>query len=442
MSARRLLAAPLLIVCATACSRPEAPALPPPTTAAPPSSTTTAASDPPAKTAKDDTVPTAPVIKPAASGVLGSDDFTRALFGTVGKAEKNNFSIAGGNLRDALVAVALGAKGKTAEELAKVLSLPATPAEIEAEAKRERAVWQEAMGEAQLIVAARLWHESTQKLAPEYAAQAKEVLSAEPQGLDFLRKPDAARKSINEWAKDKTGGKITDLLGPGTIDATTRLVATSALYFKAPWQNSFTESLTAPAPFTRGKVVKQVPTMHRRMQVRSTAQPGHVAVDLPYSRSGISMLVVATTSPTGSTAELEAKFAAKGLTALEEGLELVDASVALPKFTFRAGGSMVPALKALGLKEPFGRSADFGGLFGEASKEPLGISEVVQRTFVAVDEKGTEAAAASAVVVSIRSAPMGQPREVKIDRPFLFFLHDSAGHVLFAGRVADPTSAP
>ena len=429
-----------LAVLGSACSHPDTPPLPPPTTAAPPSSTTTAASDPPAKAAKD-AVPNAPVAKPAAAGALGSDSFTRSLFGTVGKAEKSNFSIAGGNLRDALVAVALGAKGKTAEELGKVLSLPSAPADIEAEAKRERAVWHEAMGDAELVVAARLWHDATQKLAPEYAAQAKEVLGAEPQGVDFLGKPDAARKSINDWAKDKTAGKITELLAAGSIDARTRLVATSALYFKAPWQNAFVESQTQPAPFTRGKTVKQVPTMHRRMQVRSATQPGHVAVDLPYSKSGISMLVVATTSATGSTAELEEKFGSQGLAGLQEGLELVDANVALPKFGFRAGGSMIPALKSMGLKEPFGRSADFSGLFG-ASKEPLGISDVVQRTFIAVDEKGTEAAAASAVVVSIRSAPMGQPREVKIDRPFLFFLHDSAGHVLFAGRVADPTTAP
>lgn len=422
---------------ATACSHGESPALPPPTTAAAPGSSTTAASDPP-KSSKD-AVPTVPA-KPTPS-MAGNDDFTRSLFGQVGKSEKANFALAGDNLRDALEAVALGAKGKTAEELTKVLALPASPADYPAEAQHTRSVWREAIGQAELVTAARVWHEASKPLAPDYLAQAKDVLDAEPQGLDFLGKPEAARKTINEWAKEKTSGKIPELLASGSLDNRTRLVATTALFFKATWQNPFTVAQTAPAPFHRGKISKPVPTMHRRMQVRAVTLGDHVAVDLPYQRSGISMLVVATKSPTGSTAELEEKFATQGLSALQEGLDMADSNVSLPKFTFRAGGSMVSHLKALGLKEAFGKSADFSGLFGPG-KEPLGISDVVQRTFVAVDEKGTEAAAASAVVVTTRSAAIGQPRDVTIDSPFLFFLHDSAGHVLFAGRVVDPVVAP
>lgn len=423
-----------------ACSHPETPALPPPTTASAPGSSTTAASDPPPPT-QIDTPPSVPTKPVASDGMLGSDAFTRSLFAQVGKTEKNNFALAGANLRDALVAVALGAQGKTADELNKVLALPASASEISDESRRERAIWREAVGQAELVAAARLWHEASKPLSGDYLARAKDALDAEPEGVDFLRKAEAARKSINTWASEKTAGKIPDLLAAGSVDARTRLVATTALYFKATWQNPFTVSQTEPAPFKRGAVEKQVPTMHRRMSVRAAVTPSHVAVDLPYQRSGISMLIVATQAKNGSTSELEEKFAAHGLADLQEGLELGDSNVWLPKFTFRAGGSMVPHLKALGLKEAFGQAADFSGLFGPG-KEPLAVSDVVQRTFIAVDEKGTEAAAASAVVVSTRGAPLGPPREVKIDRPFLFFLHDSAGHVLFAGRVTDPSVRP
>lgn len=439
MTARLVGLGALLAVCS--CSHTEHAPMPPPTTATPPSSDTTAASDAPSKPLADAGAAVITTKEPSASASgSGAEDFTRALFGQVRKSEKTNFALAGGNLRDALVAVALGAKGKTAKEFAKVLALPETPADMAAEAKRERAAWADAMGEAQLVTAARLWHDAAHKLTPEYTAQAKDVVGAEPEGLAFATTPDPARKTINEWVKDKTAGKIPELLAAGSIDARTRLVATSALYFKASWAVPFVAQSTKPEAFHVGKAEKTVLTMHRRGQMRASVQSAHVAVDLPYSKSGIAMLLVATTAPSGSTAALEDAYVKSGLSGLQEGLQLVDASLSMPKFTFRAGGTVVPALKSMGLKDPFGMTADFSGLFGPGA--PLSLTDVVQRTFVAVDERGTEAAAASAATVSVRSAMMGEPLAVKIDRPFLFFLHDAAGHVLFAGRVADPSVAP
>ncbi len=433
--------APLAALAGVACSHAEPARLPPPTSAAPTSSATTAASDPPSKLAADAGAPVVVQkrpVDPAAS--TGADEFTQALFGQVRKTEKANFALAGGNLRDALVAVALGAKGKTASEFAKVLALPATPAEIAAEAKRDRAAWTDAMGDSQLVTAARLWHDASQKLAPDYLARAQDVLAAEPEAVSFATGAAAARKTINDWAKDKTAGKIPELLANGSVDSRTRLVATSAMYFKAAWATPFLAAGTRPEPFHVGKTEKNVLTMHRRGPIRVSQQDDRTAIDLPYAKSGISMLVVATKAASGSTAALEELYVKNGLPALQEGLELMEAALSLPKFTFRAGGSMVPALQSMGLKDPFGMSADLSGLFGGST--PLFLSAVVQRTFVAVDEKGTEAAAASAATVSIRSAPMGEVPQVKIDRPFLFFLHDSGGHVLFAGRVADPAVAP
>ena len=431
----------LVSLAAVACSHAEPTRLPPPTSAAPPSSTTTAASDPPSKLPADAGAPVVAQKRPADPGAsAGADDFTRALFGQVRKTEKANFALAGSNLRDALVAVALGAKGKTSTEFAKVLALPAVPADITTEAKRDRAAWADAMGDSQLVTAARLWHDATQKLAPDYVTQAKDVLSADPEAVSFTTGADAARKTINDWAKDKTAGKIPELLAPGSVDSRTRLVATSAMYFKAAWAMPFLAAATKPEAFHVGKTEKTVLTMHRRGQVRANLQDDRTAVDMPYSKSGISMLVVATKAPSGSTAALEEAYVKNGLPALQEGLQLMDANFSMPKFTFRAGGTMVPALKALGLKDPFGMTADLSGLFGGGA--PLFLSDVVQRTFIAVDEKGTEAAAASAATVSVRSATLGEIPQVRIDRPFVFFLHDSAGHVLFAGRVADPSVAP
>lgn len=365
------------------------------------------------------------------------DPFARSLFREVAK-KPGNLALSAPNLGEVLGAVTLGARGKTAEELARALGTETNAQTLVAQAKADADAWRKAAGSAELITASRLWHEKKTALLPAYAGQAKEAYGAEPEGVDFAGKPEAGRKSINDWTKAQTKGLIPELLAKGSIDASTRLVATSALYLKAAWATPFSAKSTAPQPFAiDGKTQKPVPTMFHKGSMQLARSSDFVAVDLPYAKSALAMLVVV---PTGNDpSALEATYAEKGLPAFTESLERQQVALHLPKFSFATGGSLGNALKALGVTTAFGNDADFSGLF-ETPTGPLYLSDVVQRTFIKVDENGTEAAAASAAIVAVRSVIVQEPIEVKVDRPFLFFLHDDGGRVLFAGRVADPTA--
>jgi len=253
--------------------------------------------------------------------------------------------------------------------------------------------------------------------------------------VDFVRAPEEARVTINEWVSEQTEGRIKDLIPPGAIDALTRLVLTNAIYFNAAWSRPFEEERTEDAPFYRldGSQVT-VPMMRQVESFGYATGEGYQAVELPYDGHELSMVILVPKE--GEFETFEAALDVQRLEAILQDLRYTQVALSMPKFEIESSFSLVDALAAMGMPVAFSDEADFSGMTGSRD---LTISDVVHKAFVSVDEAGTEAAAATAVIMKLTSAPM-EPVEMRIDRPFLFAIRDlQTGALLFVGRVVDPS---
>jgi serpin B len=256
--------------------------------------------------------------------------------------------------------------------------------------------------------------------------------------VDYKTAAEDARKAINEWVAGETANKIEDLIPEGALDDLTRLVLVNAVYLDATWASQFDKAATADGSFTTlaGTEVT-TPMMSQNAGFSYAKSDGWQAVELPYTRDELAMFLIVPDA--GRFAEVEARLkdglvdqAAAALASTGE----VDLSV--PKFKFRTQASLSDALKALGMRKAFDlKVADFSGM---TKQEPLYISDVIHEAYIAVDEEGTEAAAATAVIMRAGAMPM-EPVRLTIDRPFIFALRDKdTGAILFLGRVTDPTA--
>ncbi len=251
--------------------------------------------------------------------------------------------------------------------------------------------------------------------------------------LDFVDAPDASRLEINRWVEDQTEGRIVDLLPPGVITALTRLVLTNAIYFKASWRTPFFEELTAPKPFhlLDGSEVT-VPTMSVDAEFNHYRANGFHAVELPYVGEQTSMVIIVPDA--GRFDEIESSLDAARLSAIFANLSETRLLLSMPKFRFEFTLPVKAALIELGMTDAFQHGvADLSGIDGTRD---LFIHDVLHKAFIGVDEKGTEAAAATAVLIGVVSVPP----ILDLDRPFIFVIRDvPTNGVLFAGRLLDPT---
>lgn len=265
-------------------------------------------------------------------------------------------------------------------------------------------------------------------LAKEYAAAMR--------GVDFAGATEQARTLINDWVEQQTNDRIVDLLAEGVLTTDTRMVLVNAIHLKAPWEQPFEKGLTVAAPFRLADGSTVQTDLMRSPEARASLATGTGwrAATLPYGGGSVAMTVVLPDE--GGLADVERAAVEQGF-----GIFTADARPAvldlhLPKWTFRTEAGLVEPLRALGMKAAFG-AADFTPMTDEDLD--LYVSDVRHQGFIAVDEEGTEAAAATAVVVSIESAVLTD--EFKVDRPFLFLIHDTEhGTPLFVGRVTDPTA--
>ena len=252
--------------------------------------------------------------------------------------------------------------------------------------------------------------------------------------VDYLGATEAARKSINGWVSDQTEQRIKELVAAGDVDEMTRLVLVNAIYLKAAWLTPFAEEATSTAPFTRpdGTTV-DVPMMHGGGELPYAQGAGWRAVELPYVGGTLAMLVIVPDDMAG----FEAGFDDQALGAIVAGLDTHEVILGLPKFGAESRVELGPVLAALGMPTAFTDAADFSGI---TTQEQLLISAVIHQANIDVDENGTEAAAATAVVMRATAAPDGMVT-LTVDGPFLFALRDTeSGAVLFLGRIADPSA--
>ncbi len=259
--------------------------------------------------------------------------------------------------------------------------------------------------------------------------------------LDFAAEPEPSRETINAWVAEQTEDRIPELLPQGSVTSDTRLVLTNAVYFNAAWASKFKHELTADAAFhlLDGSTV-QVPTMNQSASFRMAALEkagGLTAVELPYDGGEVAMLLLKTD---GGFADLEAALSPELLAELDAQLAPNQVQVLLPKFAFRQKESLAGALSALGMTDAFDPgAADLSGIDGT---KDLVVTDILHDAFIKTDEDGTEAAAATGVVVGETSAPP-PPVPVAFDHPFVYVIRDvQTGAVLFLGRVLDPRQEP
>lgn len=273
------------------------------------------------------------------------------------------------------------------------------------------------------------------ELEPAYLDTLASQFGAGLREVDYAADPEGARALINGWVKDETAGRIPELLGQGVISRYTKLTLVNAIYLKAPWETAFDKSATANAPFTRadGSVV-QVPTMSGGEQVASyAAGPGWQAVELPYADDTLAMTIILPDNLASFIAQLSGTHFEQIIRTLAHR----QVNLSLPRFKVQTEVDLAKTLGALGMPLAFEPGqADFSGI---TTKTPLNISAVIHQANISVDEQGTEAAAATAVVMVGMAAPE-EPVTVQVNRPFLFAVRDlSTGAALFLGQVTDPS---
>jgi len=255
--------------------------------------------------------------------------------------------------------------------------------------------------------------------------------------LDFAGDSEGSRVKINHWVSEQTEGRIEDLIPAGAIDALTRLVLTNAIYYNAAWASPFTPERTQDGEFSllEGNTVT-VPMMRQSEHLGYAPGAGFQAVELPYDGHELSMIILL--PDTGEFAAFEEALDADLFGSIIDSIELQQVALAMPKFEFESEFNLNRALAELGMATAFGGDADFSGMTGGTD---LFISDVIHKAFVSVDEAGTEAAAATAVVMRLTAAGPEEPVEVVVNRPFVFAIRDiQTGAVLFVGRVVDPTA--
>jgi serpin B len=287
----------------------------------------------------------------------------------------------------------------------------------------------------QLNIANAVWAEQTYPFLQSFLDTIALNYGAGIRLADFIRQYEAVRKEINSWVSDQTQDKIKDLIPEGVLDSDTRMALVNAIYFKADWLNPFEPDSTQDAPFhlLDGSDVT-VPMMNQGTLVPYAKGDGWQAIELAYQGETAAMDIIVPDE--GRFEEVESSLDHQTVSAILANLQPTSVSLAMPKFKFESAFGLADQLKALGMTDAFDPDqADFTGM---SEKNDLYISAVVHKAFVAVDEKGTEAAAATAVIVGVTSMPLFDVT-LTVDHPFIFLIRDiPTGQILFLGRVLNP----
>jgi len=346
------------------------------------------------------------------------------------------------SISSALAITYEGARGTTADEIRSVLSLPADDAVRRQGFAALNAALNRGSDNYTLRIANALWAEETYRFLPDYIETAERWYGANVTNLDFVSDAEGSRETINRWVEEKTEDRIRDLLPPGSIDSITRLVITNAIYFKGDWVREFNPDETTDEEFrVSPEKTVTVPMMHRTDEEAIypyTETDTLQVLEMPYAHgneTGISMIVLLPKD--GNLTALEETLDADTIAELRNSLVEQRVRVVFPKFRLETGYTLSQILADMGMPAVFSADADLSGMDGT---DMLFVNEVYHKAFVDVNEEGTEAAAATGVVVSLKGAPGGDTTPVfRADHPFVFLIVDKDnGTILFAGRVVNP----
>jgi serpin B len=373
----------------------------------------------------------------AAAVVAGNNQFAFDLYALLAKNQGNLF-LSPASLSTALAMTYAGARGPTADEMAKTLHFPLDQKQLHPALAALLRAWK-AEGKQrgyQLSVANALWGQKGFGFLPDFVTLTRANYGAGLVEVDFAGNAALARKTINEWVEKQTQDKIQELFQPGVLNADTRLVLTNAIYFKGDWAKPFQKQQTQADAFhlSAGQKIK-VPLMHRTGDYHYLDGGTFQALELPYVGNDLSMVVLLPRQRDG-LADLEKTLSAARLAEWLPRLQKRQVAVALPKFKMTGEFQLNQVLAGSGMPSAFDKDrADFTGMNGTGPR--LFITVVVHKTFVDVNEEGTEAAAATGVGISLTSVPLLQT--FRADHPFVLVIRDTrTGSILFLGRVVNP----
>ncbi len=347
-----------------------------------------------------------------------------------------NAAISPTSISLALSMVLAGADGETADELAEALGVEATD-ELHQCWAATLARWEGLNDEGiTLDIANRLFAEETLSVEDSYLELTGSYYGAEAKSMNLRGDPEGSRETINTWVEEVTRDRIKDLLPEGSVHALTNLILVNALYLLADWADPFDKALTADAPFHRADgTTTTVSMMHRRNRYHYAAVDGARLVRIPYTGDELSMVIVLPDDRDGLPGVVD-RLDAQTLRSWVQRLNGTEVDLKIPRFTIdETSLRLTEAFRALGVERLFTEDAELAGII---ASEPTAIDAIIHKTFIKVDEEGTEAAAATAIM-AVGGAPPPQPIEFHADHPFLFVLQDSAtGAILFLGQVGDP----
>lgn len=376
--------------------------------------------------------------------VEGNTAFALDLYHQLAPADSNLF-FSPYSISSALAMTYAGAAGETAEEMAKVFHFPQDETYLHSgfnalgqylEGLADLEIPKDQGDPFQLNIANAIWGQKDFHFEQSFLDTLAVNYGAGLRLLDYIQDPEKSRQTINDWVSDQTQDKIQDLIPQGAIDSDTRLVLSNAIYFKATWLEPFQDSRTEDGPFYGlGGEEYQVPLMSTGSDASYLYYDGEgfQAIALPYVGGEVSMLVLVPDE--GNFAEFQASLTPETLDMIWGQMSYQAVQLRFPKFEFESEISLADSLAAMGMPSAFSDTADFSRMTGA---KDLFISDVFHKAYVGVDEEGTEAAAATAVVMSLTAAPL-DPLQLTVDRPFLFLIRDhQTNTILFLGQVTQP----
>jgi serpin B len=369
--------------------------------------------------------------------VEGNRQFATQMYRALAQGEENLF-FSPHSISVALAMTYAGARGDTEMQMSDALCFPFGQDVLHPIfGELEKRLQQNRSGSGVEVWSANsLWPHKRYTFLPEFLDVVSTYYQSEVIPSDF-HDPDRVRKEINTWVEGKTRDKIKDLIPPGALTPMTKMILVNAIYFKGDWLKAFKKTATREEPFFHGAAATRVPMMQGKIPARIVELPDLQVLELPYQGNEVVMLI-ALPRATNGLAAIEKKLSPKFLAAWEAGMEASDVQVSLPRFTMTGQFSLNDVLMKKGMTDAFDpEKADFSGMDGLIKN--LYISDVVHKAFVDVNERGTEAAAATGVIMTTRAMMPRTIPSFRADHPFLFMIKDrTCGSILFMGRLVAP----
>jgi len=382
--------------------------------------------------------------------VEGNNVFALELYAKL-RSQGGNLFVSPYSISTALAMAQAGARGRTSSQMAQVLHFPTSTGQTAESSPAGLDPRQVAAAYGRIIkdlnkrgqkgaytlnVANALWGQKGFGFLKDFLELVRADYDGRLTEVDFMGATEAARKTINTWVEKQTKGKIKDLIPAGVLDSMTRLVLANAIYFKGNWARQFKNDQTQDGPFTlAGGRTIQTPMMNQTAEFGYMETETLQGLELPYVDKELSMIILLPKEQDGLS-KLEETLTAEHLSQWLARLFTREVVVSVPKFKVTTQFSLGSVLQAMGMTDAFSSDADFSGMDG---KKDLFISAVIHKAYVDVNEEGTEAAAATGVVMRLTSLGPNETPVFRADHPFLFLIRDNkSGGILFIGRVMDP----